>query len=1096
MFFFMTFIPVKTLAIDIADHPIELSYKAASPIVMVVLDDSSSMDLEFITPENDGTFNNNFYIYHENPGDNVYTSTLNYMMEYERKTWKSQWHGYNTLFYNPGTVYTPWPDPSGTGTFPDADTARPRSNPMKPDYTLNLDGNYLSIRISGLPVDIKNSHYYILDDRDSDGEADAGENLFLISISKNTRFVYRVSDNNNDGRVDDNELSPVDRSLIPEHLRPSESVSADLQNFANWYSFYRRRSLTAKAAVARTITGISGMNIGFYSINKNLIQKALPVRVTDKEGNIKDSATELLTRLYNLKSRGSTPLREGLNAVGKYYQGLKPEGLGESPYALKEDGGECQRVYALAMTDGYWTESSFSLSSPDPDQDGYGNTLADVAYMYFFKDLRPDLADLLFPLECDTGKQQHMVTFSLSFGLVGTLNPKDYIDGELPCSLKNDYGDAPAWPNPFCNNCKAKIDDLWHAAANTYGSFFNAANVETLVTSLGYIFGSIQAKESTAAQVTVAAESFYSSTTLYQAFYNSDGWTGDVAAHTVRYDDNSKAVTIESQPLWRAAEKLNERSAESRNIIGFDGTKAIAFTWNELSDTQKTLLNQNQDLLSYLRGKEVPAFRKRRSKLGDIVHASPLLAGNHVYVGANDGMLHVFDAKSGEESFAYVPNLVFPGLRTLSDTLYTHRFFVDQTPVCSDILIKGKKKAWLVGGLGKGGKGYYCLDISDVDNLGSFSPENLKPLVQWEFKHDTDLGFTFSEPVIVRTKSTEHEYVAVFGNGYNSAGGFARLFILDAVTGEVLRNLDTEKGEDNGLSTPIVTDVNNDGKGDYIYAGDLKGHLWKWDLRSGNPLSWDFSYRDKTGRPAPLFKTPGNQPITTRPDVMRHPTHHGYMVCFGTGKFLGTSDLYTENIQSAYGIWDYGDDPGEYLGEFNSLTRSLSNHPDSESTRVRLAAQTITATEMVEGLPVLRTTTQNPVDYTTIEDANDPNPNQVLKKGLSNPARDAGWCLNFSASERVHQNVRIWNNVLIVLGRTPSILPCRGGGSTLVYFLNPATGSMIDEAICVDTPSPVTPPVIVTTPAGDKMIFEKDRSVLTARDDGVKSGIYFWRQLF
>jgi hypothetical protein len=104
--------------------------------------------------------------------------------------------------------------------------------------------------------------------------------------------------------------------------------------------------------------------------------------------------------------------------------------------------------------------------------------------------------------------------------------------------------------------------------------------------------------------------------------------------------------------------------------------------------------------------------------------------------------------------------------------------------------------------------------------------------------------------------------------------------------------------------------------------------------------------------------------------------------------------------------------------------------------------------------------------------------------------------LNLTASERVHQNVRIWNNVLIALGRTPSLEPCKGGGFTMVYYLNPSSGAMVEAATCIDRPVPLNPPVIVTTPAGDRMIFKNDLSVPPAPDDGIKSGIYFWRQLF
>jgi len=1090
--------PAAAPAIDIADYPLELASKAAPPVVMVVLDDSSSMDLEFITPENDGTFEGNGYIFPANPGDNVIKTPSTYMTEEERKSWKSQWHGYNALYYNPKTTYTPWPAPDGLGFLPDADTARPRSNPMNPSPTLALDGVYLAIPVRGTgnPEIIRNAHYYVLDDRNSNKREDPGEGLFLISMSGEGRDVFRVSDNDNDGRVDEGELIRTTLSQIPEPVRPGPGLSEDLANFANWYSFYRRRSLAAKAAVGRVLSDLSGISVGFYSINTNLVQNALPVRVTGRDGTVSDKSPDLLSRLYRMKSQGSTPLREGLDAVGRYYQGLKPGGLGPSPYAPREDGGECQRVYSLVMTDGYWTETSFSLPRPDPDTDGHGNTLADVAITYFLTDLRPDLKDLLFPLECDTAIYQHMVTFTVSFGLSGTLKPEDYMDDASPCQLKNRFNDPPAWPDPYCQSCSAKIDDLWHASSNTFGSHFSASNPENLTASLQAVFNRIRAMESSASPITAASQSFFSSTTVFQAFYDSSDWSGDLEARKLYYDPDTQRVSIAPDPLWRAGEILLSRSAESRNIIGFDGKKAVSFTWDELSDTQKSQLNNDPELLSYLRGNPNPRFRKRKGKLGDIVHASPHVIGNHLYVGANDGMLHVFNAASGEEAFAYVPNLVFPDLARLADKLYAHRCFVDQTPACSDIRISGKDKIWLVGGLGKGGKGYFCLDITEVDRMGSFSPDNLKQLVQWEFKDEEGLGYTFSEPVIVRTKSPQHEYVVIFGNGYGCKDGFSRLYIVDAITGQVIRNLSTERGDGNGMSSPIVTDVNNDGMADFVYAGDLKGHIWKWSLEAYDPLLWDFSFRDRDSKPAPLFSTAEGQPVTTRPDVMRHPNRHGYMVCFGTGKYLGVSDLGTENIQAVYGIWDYGDDPGEYLGAFNAETGQLSNHPDQGASKVRLSPQLITAMEDEDGLPVWRTVSKHPVRYDTIPDVQDSNPNQRLKKGLPNPVRDAGWYLDLTASERVHQNVRIRNNVLIVLTRLPSPVPCRGGGSSLVYALDPATGGMVDKAACVDTPSPVNEPLIISTPDGDHLVYDKTKSAFPFPNGGVRQGIYFWRRMF
>ncbi|CAB1063883.1 Type IV fimbrial biogenesis protein PilY1, partial [Olavius sp. associated proteobacterium Delta 1] len=107
------------------------------------------------------------------------------------------------------------------------------------------------------------------------------------------------------------------------------------------------------------------------------------------------------------------------------------------------------------------------------------------------------------------------------------------------------------------------------------------------------------------------------------------------------------------------------------------------------------------------------AYRNRFQVLGDIVHSSPVYSHGMLYAGGNDGMLHAFDAASGDERFAYVPNLVFGNLTSLIDPEYSHKYYVDLSPAIRDITIGGLAKTYLVGGLGKGGKGYYALDVTD-----------------------------------------------------------------------------------------------------------------------------------------------------------------------------------------------------------------------------------------------------------------------------------------------------------------------------------------------------------------------------------------------
>ncbi|GAB6097611.1 PilC/PilY family type IV pilus protein [Desulfatiferula olefinivorans] len=1085
--------PIPARAVGLSDTPLEMTYKTANPAVMVVFDDSGSMDFEFMTPEENGTFHSSaflsqkFYLFPENPGDDHYPERYYRMDESERRLWRSRWQGYNTLYYTPHTAYVPWPAPDGSGPMAQADTTAPRSNPMNASHTLTLNGICTSVLSGGGTLMIRNAHYYLVDDRNANGLDDPSDGVYLVQFNQGDRECFRFTDANANRSLDDNELTAVSLSEIPEPIRPRLTPGEDLQNFANWYSFYRRRSLCAKGAMARTISGLSDLYIGFYSINRNLVQSPVPVRLTRDDGTVLDQTPTLLNRLYGLRCAGGTPLREGLDAVGRYYHGDNPGGLSGSSFASAENGGECQRVYALALTDGYWTESgTFALPTPDADDDGYDNTLADTAMTYYRSDLRPDLADRLRPSSCDRAAYQHMVTFAVSFGIKGLLDHTVY----NPCTLQDAQGNSPSWADPYCGECRTKIDDLWHAAYNTTGLFFNASDPDSLVSSLKGIFGSLDDREATSAPVSAAQERFYTRNALFQGFYQSEHWIGDLRAYPIVHDETTGTVTIVPTPRWSAASMLNEQSWNARSIITFDGQTGIPFRWDSLSDGQKTALNNTPDLLDYLRGRDVEGFRQRRSLMGDIVHAGPLPVDGLVYIGANDGMLHALDQTSGRERFAYVPHGVYDSLSRLGDLRYEHRFFVDQTPSCGDVMDGSIRRTLLVGGLGRGGRSYYGLDITGMDRRTDFSESALDDIVRWEFSDEENLGYTYSAPVIIRTYATTYPDVVIVGNGYNSPSGRAQLFILDALTGTPVRVLDTEAAGDNGMATPIAVDVTNDGRADYVYAGDLLGNLWKIDIRHPDHNAWGFSYRDGNDRPAPLFTTAPGQPITSRPDVMRHCCRHGYIVCFGTGRYLDRSDLATTAPQAVYGIWDYGDDPGESLGALIPVGLGLSHHPDSD---VCLLAQTI-IDEHRDGDRLYRTSSRLPAQWQTVSDNLDTNPYQRDRQGLHpNPTRHVGWVLPLPAGERVSQDVAIANNVLTVLGRYPSEAPCSSGGRTTIYSLNPCSGAMIEEA-CVNE-ALQSPPAVVTTPSGDLWIYDKDTEPVTPPSDGMRPGPYFWREL-
>jgi len=296
-------------------------------------------------------------------------------------------------------------------------------------------------------------------------------------------------------------------------------------------------------------------------------------------------------------------------------------------------------------------------------------------------------------------------------------------------------------------------------------------------------------------------------------------------------------------------------------------------------------------------------------KLGDINHSSPQVleppGGNEnilgasykafkeanknrqkvVFVGANDGMFHCFDATTLEELWAFIPHNLLYKLKRMRikdpDCGYylNHEFFVDGTPSIEDVYYEGDWHTVLVCGQGAGwGKNqkcyYFALDVT--------SPLDPKPL--WEFTHDY-MGETWSIPKIARIKSPD-KWVVFFGSGYDNDNDPKEaighyFYVVDVATGELLRSFKIGRdgetspyGIQNTLpGSPETVDINNDSYADYVYFGDLLGRIWKIDL-SNNISNWT---------PIKLYEDPYSYPIFTRPAVYFNPIDNTVRLYFGTG---------------------------------------------------------------------------------------------------------------------------------------------------------------------------------------------------------------------
>ena len=472
-------------------------------------------------------------------------------------------------------------------------------------------------------------------------------------------------------------------------------------------------------------------------------------------------------------------------------------------------------------------------------------------------------------------------------------------------------------------------------------------------------------------------------------------------------------------------------------------------------------------------------IRSRASRLGDIIHSAPRYVGSPisgwpdkdpfgvagsryssyqsslettprdavVYVGANDGMLHGFNSVDGQEVFAYLPGATVStdqdsGLHYLTESDYQHRYYVDGPAVSADVFIRTNlptdpivNRSWrtvLVGSLRGGGQGLYALDVTDPSQYSN-TETAANNTVLWEFtdQDDADLGLTYSDPEI--TMMNNDQWAVIIGNGYNATGtDTAKLMILfiekgidgQWSAGDYIK-IDTgvgTSGNKNGLSTPTLIDLDDDGTTDRIYAGDVHGNMWAFDVSDSNTSKWESAYEDKTDPanpfPIPLFAAGNSKPITMKPLV--HKPEQDWiadntatnapnvMVNFGTGQYIAAGDASNTDQQTFYNIWDAG---------------------------VQVSSGKLVEQTFLPGFPAnSRVLSENNVDY-----------NATPSVG------NLGWFINLpEAGERVTVNAFELEDIIFFNTLTPSVSPCSAGGSSWQMAVDKITGGN-PEIIALDS---------------------------------------------
>jgi len=644
---------------------------------------------------------------------------------------------------------------------------------------------------------------------------------------------------------------------------------------------------------------------------------------------------------------------------------------------------------------------------------------------------------------------------------------------------------------------QSRVDDLWHAAINGHGKYFSASDPQQVIGGLRTALSNIEIKIGAAAAAATSTPNVsQADNDIFAATFTTVRWFGelkgkkiDTVTGAILPDttwNSSETVgakvgpSTDERTIWMLdvdnakLKKFDFKLMTAAEQGWFKDKCSVLAQCSTLDDAGRATVNDGANIVNWLRGQQklandvlLRAYTKTATipkgqtaalpiVLGDIASSKPAYLRDPrkaypdpdyiafksanlgrqptVFVGANDGMLHAFDAGNGDEMWAYAPRITMKKLYAQAGTTYStnHQFTVDGSPEVADVKIGANWRTVLVAGLNAGGRGYYALDVTDPENPAALWELCADPAVCKGDNIDPDIGLTFGSPTIgIWKNSAGVEYWAAFvSSGYNNVpgtdgvatgNGKGYLYVIDIATGKVLLKTSTGSGDaatPSGLAriTAISVNPHTDAHVTYVYGGDNLGQMWRFDFTAGS---------------TPVLVKMGDagvkQPVTTRPDVTScevsgiaadgTETSTVYrVVAFGTGRLLDLGDIPNTDVQSAYVLKDTGTgiSAAQWRGTSTMAKQTLAKVKD-------VAAYTINGVK---------------IDLPTQQ----------------------GWYVDFSLNpgERVNLDPQIIYGGLNIVTNTPSnSSSCKVGGTSNVYQLNVCTGQPLTSIVVDPKAEPV-----------------------------------------
>lgn len=917
--------------------------------------------------------------------------------------------------------------------------------------------------------------------------------------------------------------------IKPENFGSAAEYEAAMQNFANWFSFYRVRREGLIGSTLNALVDVSSMRVGWFRINnRSGVTMRDMSNATDKQALFTDIRTQM-------RASDSTPNRQAVRHLGEQF---KRTGAG-APVQLS-----CQKNAGMLFTDGYINDAgspnvggNLDGALGPPFSDSFNNTMADVVVPYYYESLVPGLEQNAVPvpaacssvstpllpeeraLDCQTNL--HMNFYGIVLGTLGNQFGVSYLPSVADESklTPDPYLNPPVWQARADLQPQA-VDEMWHATLNARGEMINATTPAAITAAMRRVLASVSAGASPAGSIALTGARVGTGTLAVVPFYearnNGTDWYSTLTAQTVSVAPGTGVVSFPT--AWEVTAKYGP-GPRTGIWYGRGNAVPLEFTADNIGTLDRLCDNPRPGMslctagliaglggtpaltlgqaIDYLKGDQslevernpVGKLRFRTTPLGDIVNSTPVVSAPTddygyrglpapygasyqtylsttkasrrpmVYSGANDGMLHGFDGRTGDpggrERFAFIPqsvvghmgNLLFPYVAANGgDQRFKHRYYVDGPVAVSDAYDGAEWKTVLVGSTGAGARGAFGLDVSGVSAAsGNFDADDRL----WEVSDVNmaltsavreNIGHVLGRPVIVPVKtgtgSGPVTWRAIFGNGYNSISGKAVLYMVDIGTGvPVVRMLEAREATapaagTNGLGNIVVVDRwgvagdntltarTRDGFADTVYAADQKGAIWKFDLRDATTPGILPATPDQT-RPVftTLTYTSGPQMGTRQPIIggltAAQGPGGGVMVYFGSGSFSFDGDATDNSLQSLYAVLD-----------------TSTGDPTTTVDRSDLLMQAITASSAGT-----RSTSSNVAT--------------VLR---------SGWYLDLPVGERFVGYPRVESGLLFMPTYAPnSATSCSTAGVNWLYGLNALSGAAGLSNVRFDSPTGTSP---------------------------------------